>query len=190
MTLHATTVDSAKAVFGKTSASLDQSNIIATAMAWPMDHIIKRYMSDYNLTQDVAKDHEREIKRFLLICALKPRAKLGFFGPVDELWHCFMLFSEDYFQFCEAVAGKYIHHRPETASEPQGETIDGYATMLAEYESLFGEPPPPHLWPRGVLEAKRGGGGRGRGCGRGGCGAGGNCSHCGCGKGCSLHIES
>jgi hypothetical protein len=35
------------------------------------------------------------------------------YGPVDRLWHVFLTFTRDYAAFCQAVAGRFIHHRPE-----------------------------------------------------------------------------
>ena len=29
---------------------------------------------------------------------------------IDETWHNHMLFSRDYFKFCDKVAGTYLHH--------------------------------------------------------------------------------
>lgn len=31
---------------------------------------------------------------------------------IDEMWHEFILFTEDYMNFCERYFGKYIHHLP------------------------------------------------------------------------------
>ena len=33
---------------------------------------------------------------------------------IDEMWHMFILFTEDYYNFCNKYFGHYIHHLPET----------------------------------------------------------------------------
>jgi hypothetical protein len=48
---------------------------------------------------------------FLRLCAEKP----GTYSPsplVDTGWHTFILYTRDYAEFCEKVAGRFIHHNP------------------------------------------------------------------------------
>lgn len=35
---------------------------------------------------------------------------------VDEVWHTFILFTNEYRKFCEATIGEYIHHEPNVSS--------------------------------------------------------------------------
>ena len=57
--------------------------------------------------------HEREIKRFLALSAINP-GKYGMRGPLDELWHTFIIFTSAYANFCRLLGGGFIHHLPET----------------------------------------------------------------------------
>ncbi len=36
---------------------------------------------------------------------------------IDEAWHIFILFSEQYAAFCDKYCGGYVHHRPHTGEE-------------------------------------------------------------------------
>jgi len=56
---------------------------------------------------------------------------------VDQIWHAFILFTEDYMRFCEEVFGFYVHHRPNTSIEP----IDSQSTQkfYDAYQEVFGE---------------------------------------------------
>lgn len=36
---------------------------------------------------------------------------------VDFIWHAHILHTKEYFQFCETIAGYYIHHTPELYNE-------------------------------------------------------------------------
>jgi hypothetical protein len=123
--------------------------IVDRAMAWPMDDVLERYRDDHNIPEDVALEHEREIKRYLALCSINPEAKYGMKGVVDELWHTFILFTREYATFCEAVAGRFIHHAPTPKLEKLvGAGAGNYAQMLADYVIVFGEESPVHLWPR------------------------------------------
>lgn len=133
---------------------------VARAMVFPMEEVIERYAKDQNLPLPVAREHERELKRYLALSASEP-AGFGMRGPIDELWHTFILFTEKYASFCDQVAGRFLHHTPGNAGraelpvsgggaakEPEPSIREGYIRFLQTYESVFGEAPPPHLWPR------------------------------------------
>jgi len=47
---------------------------------------------------------------------------------IDEVWHAHVLHTKDYFNFCEAVFGEYLHHHPHSTQE---------ASSIQELESLF-----------------------------------------------------
>jgi hypothetical protein len=127
----------------------DQAETIARAMAFPMDPIVARYMEEQRLPADVAREHERELKRYLTLCALDADGAYGMNGPVDELWHTFITFTRDYARFCDEVAGRFIHHVPTTPGA--GHDADGgasYQRTLDAYAATFGEEAPPEVWPR------------------------------------------
>lgn len=68
---------------------------------------------------------------------------------VDQAWHLHLTYSRDYWQhFCPAVLGADLHHGP-TAGGTAERTryYRQYAETLAAYESAFGAPPPPDIWP-------------------------------------------
>ena len=130
------------------ATGLEREQAIARAMAFPMDAIVERYREEQQLPAEVAREHERELKRFLVLCALDPDAPYGMNGPVDELWHTFITFTRDYAGFCDDVAGHFIHHVPTLpGAHPGADGIDGYARMLDAYEETFGEAPPREAWP-------------------------------------------
>ena len=56
---------------------------------------------------------------------------------VDEVWHQFILFTEEYHDFCQNIAGKYIHHSPSTSSRPlpQGAKEE----TVYHYKRIFGK---------------------------------------------------
>jgi hypothetical protein len=124
---------------------------IEIAMKYDMTPVMERYAEETRLPPEVLDEHEREIKRFLALSALNP-GKYGMRGPLDELWHTFILFTSSYAQFCRELGGGFIHHLPSTpttqAPVKTGEK-SGYTVFLEDYEQILGELPPAHLWPRG-----------------------------------------
>jgi hypothetical protein len=127
----------------------EQEEAIARAMAFPMDPIVARYMEEQRLPAEVAREHERELKRYLVLCALDADGAYGMNGPVDELWHTFITFTREYARFCDEVAGRFIHHvptRPEANGDPEGGA--SYQRTLDAYAETFGQEAPPEVWPR------------------------------------------
>ena len=154
---------------------MTSKEIIQKAMAFEMNDIVERYAEDSQIPIDVAKEHEIELKRFLALCAINPQKSYGMAGIIDEIWHTFIFFTKEYFDFCFKVNGNYIHHVPEKKNgEPNPAP---YLEMLKDYERFFGVKPPAHIWFDITANNARGNA----------CGS--SCSRCGhgcssCGHGC------
>ena len=100
----------------------------------------------------------------------------GMMGAVDELWHTFVIFTREYESFCQKVAGRFMHHVPDSEDDAGRATLERYTAFLADYEKVYGEAPNPVYWPspgtNGVEASSLCGGCRG--CNR-------------CGGNCTLH---
>ena len=129
----------------------NNAKIIETAMSFPMDDLLRKYCMEHSLPIETAREHEREIKRFLALSVINSSTKYVMSGPMDELWHSFILFTKKYHDFCYLVAGHYIHHAPSIPSDKPND-FGGYMQLLQDYKVLFGEEPPSQYWPR--LEKK------------------------------------
>jgi hypothetical protein len=119
-------------------------------MNFPMEPVLERYASDYLASLEDAKTLERELKRYLILCALYPNQRYVMGGPVDDLWHTFLLFTQLYVEFCEQVAGRFIHHVPADPYDGPAKLLKWereYATFLCDYQRVFEEPPPTSIWP-------------------------------------------
>lgn len=135
------------------AATSAQAEVVRRVLEYAIpDDVIEKYMDKYGLTPAVAHEHERELKRYLAMCLSNREAAYGMFGPVDELWHIWILFTREWWEFGNAVAGQYVHHQPTTRKEKHlarsDPALGGYARFLADYPSVFGELPPSHLWPQ------------------------------------------
>jgi hypothetical protein len=125
---------------------------IKAAMKFNMKDVMKRYEEKTRLPPDVLKEHEREIKRFLALCAGNP-GKYGMRGPLDELWHTFIIFTSLYAKFCRQMGSGFIHHLPESPNKRPSKmkrTNNAYLKLLADYKNVFREEPPAHIWPRPI----------------------------------------
>lgn len=89
-----------------------------------------------------------EVKKYLVLSRLNPTRSVPIQSRrVDEVWHQFVLFSEEYTRFCHRFFGRYVHHAPgETPPrlEPNGTAEPKPPEMTRdefrrEYELMFGE---------------------------------------------------
>ena len=129
-----------------------KAKIIETAMSFPMDDLLRKYCTEHSLPIETGREHEREIKRFLALSVINSSTKYVMSGPMDELWHSFILFTKKYHDFCYLVAGHYIHHAPSIPSDKPND-FGGYMQLLQDYRVLFGEEPPTQYWPRPQKES-------------------------------------
>ncbi|KAB2683427.1 MULTISPECIES: glycine-rich domain-containing protein [Brucella/Ochrobactrum group] len=129
----------------KTSAEV--VDIVTKSMSFPMEAIIKRYRKEHNIDLKTASLHERELKRFLALAAIYD-VPLGMRGPVDELWHTFIIFTVDYMNFCQTVAGRMIHHVPTRDDEPIAFGKKSATLFDEAYRSVFSCEPPSEIWPQ------------------------------------------
>ncbi len=115
-----------------------------------LDHVLARYRKEHGFSVDISKDHLREIIRFLSLSATATRHKkyYGMTGAVDELWHTFVIFTKDYAAFCNAVAGRFLHHVRENDGHMTENTLDHYLAFLSDYEAVYKEPAPTAYWPQ------------------------------------------
>jgi hypothetical protein len=120
---------------------------VPVALAFRLDSVIRRHTMDHGIDQPQATRVERELKRFLVLCA---QEDAGFFSPplaVDQLWHTFLLFTYEYAEFCATLGGGFIHHRPFDDSNGRPPVIRrSRHALFAAYERTFGEGPPADIW--------------------------------------------
>jgi len=53
-----------------------------------------------------------ETARFLTLCATYPDTAFAPSVLVDQGWHAFILYTRDYAEFCDRIAGRFLHHQP------------------------------------------------------------------------------
>lgn len=130
-----------------TSPARTVSDTIAKSSRFDLSDVVERYARDHRVNDELASRHGVELKRFLVMCAIAPESYYGMAGPIDDLWHTFIIFTRTYERFCQEVAGRYLHHQPLSAGKPKSGP-DTYIQFLHDYEQVFQEVPPLDIWPR------------------------------------------
>jgi anti-sigma regulatory factor (Ser/Thr protein kinase) len=76
-----------------------------------------RVVVDEGLDRDTAEKIVEQALAFLVACARYPNEHLSPSETIDAGWHAFILHTADYAEFCDRVAGRFIHHRPNESGE-------------------------------------------------------------------------
>lgn len=89
-----------------------------------------------------------EYRRFLLLSAVAGHP-ISPSDPVDQAWHLHLTYTRSYWQrLCHETLGFPLHHEPTRGGPGESSKFkDWYARTLASYQRIFGERPPPDLWP-------------------------------------------
>jgi len=96
-------------IFSKSTFVIDNQKVFD----YPIPHVITRYCRDYGVSEEVAKIHELELKKWFILAAKYSDGPLDMFSSeIDNLWHTFLLFTQDYQKFCHEMFGRFIHHVP------------------------------------------------------------------------------
>jgi anti-sigma regulatory factor (Ser/Thr protein kinase) len=103
-----------------------------------------RVMADGGHDQDIAKRIVEQALAFLVACARYPDGHLSPSETVDAGWHAFILHTADYAEFCNRIAGRFIHHRPDGPGEAASEQQAIGATIAAMRDA--GLTVDPDLW--------------------------------------------
>ncbi len=120
--------------------------LMSNIMNYSMINVVKRCQKDFGYNDDDMIMLERELKRYLILCAIKENANTSvnmYSTDVDNLWHSFILFTKEYANFCNKNARHFIHHTPrvnETITpEELQESRKAFRAFIETYEKIFKE---------------------------------------------------
>jgi len=117
-------------------------------------HIIERYSKDYNTSIEDAEDKFTEMLKFIWISVkngqeknndVTKNAHIAMYPEmtnIDNMWHTFILFTTDYFEFSQKYFGHYIHHAPRKSDEPipsKEEFEENFTKFLSYTYDYLGE---------------------------------------------------
>lgn len=99
---------------------------------------IAKYSKKFNVSEEVAQGKFTELKKFLILCAVSSGA-ISPSKEMDDVWHEFILFTRDYYNFCNMFFGKMIHHQPEvvTNKEQLSNAKNRYLASCDKANELF-----------------------------------------------------
>lgn len=120
------------------------------ALGYRHENTIARFKKDHPQWADQAEAVWKETMKFLYLASTK--VNLGASGSntmahqasvpskkVDEMWHGFVLHTKDYFPFCDALAGAYIHHAPFVEGEDHSSAPIDFERTVNDLKEMFGE---------------------------------------------------
>jgi hypothetical protein len=84
------------------------------------DKLVGYVMEHESVTRPYAEGMIGQTLVFLKAVADNPRVRLAMDETVDPGWHAFILHSVEYTEFCDRLAGRYLHHVP----PPPGVAMD------------------------------------------------------------------
>lgn len=79
--------------------------------AYRNDAVVDRYRKDLSLSYGQASQLFSDVKRFLWLGSVA-NGRIAPPPKIDDGWHTFIIFTEDYADFCEQYFGRFRHHRP------------------------------------------------------------------------------
>jgi hypothetical protein len=127
-------------------------------LAYQNEDVVARFATDYEVSPEDAQEIFIEMKRWLYITARRrdanrEMAAVPLFNEayaIDMMWHTFILFTQDYAEFCDKYFGTFIHHQPKTLkdtrewqarikADPEGARRDRESNLRQVYEYLADE---------------------------------------------------
>ncbi len=90
-------------------------------LAYKNCEVVRRFREQYPVAEREAADIFRETKKWLWLLSVAPSSgRLVVTDPIlvlDEMWHAFLMYTQDYSDFCQRYFGRFLHHAPTTYAE-------------------------------------------------------------------------
>lgn len=105
---------------------------LKTILKYKNPGVIERFSSSYGLSRRASQKVFLDLLRFLWLsnrhhnyvdwgrlpsCAPSQFQLLKEFEVIDEMWHLFLIFTQDYQKFCKKYFGLVLHHVPNLNSK-------------------------------------------------------------------------
>jgi len=128
-------------------ATIKKSEVTESpVMSYNMTRVRRYLVEKKDMDEAMVDRMMAEYRRFIEIRLNFPEVSIVPSELVDEVWHTHILFSKDYFRFCDVVNhGEYIHHNPFLS----GDNLIGDPSIrntLTYYRQLYGKPDQ-EIWP-------------------------------------------
>ncbi|GGI76585.1 hypothetical protein GCM10007978_12780 [Shewanella hanedai] len=122
-----------------------EKTTLSEVLAYSNPVVEKRFMTLYGIDEAGTKVIFNSTKKWLWLCyqrrQLKIDMQLSIDTPlivIDEMWHNFILCSDDYIKFCKHFFGHYINHMPTTKAMEKEfkDSIEGKEPQVIVQELL------------------------------------------------------
>jgi hypothetical protein len=113
------------------------------------DRLAHRIVTEEQLPRDLAERIVEQALAFLAACARNTGAPVAPSELVDIGWHTFILHTRDYANFCDRIAGRFLHHVPTEDGERAATGEAAHATLMRTVAAIerAGYAVDPALWP-------------------------------------------
>lgn len=101
-------------------------SLISSAL---FNQLTSRIVADEKLNRDLAERIVDQALAFLAACARNTGAPLAPSELVDIGWHTFILHTRDYADFCDRIAGRFLHHVPTEDGDSAATGEAAHATL-------------------------------------------------------------
>ena len=137
--------------------------VLLEALAFEAPYVIERLVND-RIVDPAARAEQlfTEVKKYLVMSHVNRDVVVGMCSArVDEAWHAFILYTDEYANYCKKYFGRYVGHAPKNApagapecQEPRVEL--SFNEFCETYEELFHELLP-DVWydPRNIVPTQR-----------------------------------
>lgn len=106
-------------------------------MGFRFDPLIHRMIDKYGWNLESAEQAFVDLKRFLFLCGAGTNGPYVPSPVIDDWWHNFILFTEDYLIFCKKHFGRFVHHHPRRR-EDRPSTRDLVLSTIEAARTAFG----------------------------------------------------
>lgn len=98
--------------------------------------LVNRISKEHDMSREFAARIMDQALAFLRACGEDRRTSLSPSELVDIGWHTFILYTREYAEFCNRVAGGFIHHLPNDDGEGLGDLREEMARTTKAIGSL------------------------------------------------------
>ncbi|RLK60567.1 glycine-rich domain-containing protein [Actinokineospora cianjurensis] len=100
------------------------------------DRLARRVVAEEGVDRAMAERIVDQALAFVAVCGSNSAMPLSPSAAVDIGWHAFILHTKEYADFCDRVAGRFVHHVP-TAEEDRGTRGEAArATLVRTVEAV------------------------------------------------------
>lgn len=113
--------------------------IFTKVMNYDLSVVRDRLLKDYPELSSRLEDIELLYRQYMYLCAIKPKnMSLGVpSNEVDLFWHCHIIHTRLYQNFCDDIAGYFIHHNPHGTSTTNEEKQLARNNLLNLFKIYF-----------------------------------------------------